>query len=414
MGAASSSAVQDSCLSSAVGRLSRSSAGSVASWASRASSSGSVNRPWTSTAGPCTWSASSVGVPAPGEHDSAVSPRRSAGTPRAVQRSTRRTSSERGTATSTRAVDSENSASNGVTPSRAQIGSSDTCTPTPNRRLDSTSAWARPPSDRSCAASTSSSRLARDEHLGQPALGGQVHGRRQPAEVAVHDVGPRRPVELGARGAQQVDGLAGSGPAGRRGVGDVVEHAQHADHRGRVDGGVDEARLARAVVERDVAAGDRDLEHLARVGQAADGLDQLPHRVGVLGAAEVEAVGDGQRAGARRRDVAVRLRQGQLRARVRVELGVAAVGVGGQRDAETGGLVDADHAGVVGLRERGVALHEAVVLVGHPRLGREVGAGQQLQDRGAELGVGRRLRAATPTVSALSASCHAGRAYGRS
>ena len=76
-------------------------------------------------------------------------------------------------------------------------------------------------------------------------------------------------------------------------------------------------------------------------------------------------------------DVAVRLREGELRAGVRVELGVAAVGVGGERDAEAGGLVDADHAGVVGLRERGVALHEAVVLVGDPRLGGEVRASQQ-------------------------------------
>ena len=53
------------------------------------------------------------------------------------------------------------------------------------------------------------------------------------------------------------------------------------------------------------------------------------------GRAEVEAVGDRQRLGAGSRDVAVRLGQGQLRARIRVEGGEARIAVGGERDTES-------------------------------------------------------------------------------
>ena len=70
----------------------------------------------------------------------------------------------------------------------------------------------------------------------------------------------------------------------------------------------------------------------AAVGEPADRLGELPHHGRVLGRAEVQAVGDRQRTRAGRGDVAVRLGQRQLRARVRVQPGVAAVAVGGDRD----------------------------------------------------------------------------------
>src|SRR5690606_33915976 len=175
---------------------------------------------------------------------------------------------------------------------------------------------------------------------------------------------------------------------------DVVDDAEDADHRGRVDGRVDAPRLPRAVVQGDVAAGDGDAELEAGVGEAGDALHELPHRVRVLGRAEVEAVRDGARAGAHGRDVAVRLGERELRARVRVELGVPAVAVDRERDPEPGGLVDADDAGVVGLGERGVALDEPVVLVGDPRLRGEVRGGDEAQQGRAELVPGRGPRVA--------------------
>ena len=151
----------------------------------------------------------------------------------------------------------------------------------------------------------------------------------------------------------------------------VVDHAEHGDDRGRVD-----RLVAGLVVERDVAAGDGDLELEASVGQALDGFAELPHHLGVLRGAEVEAVADGDRGGAGDGDVAVRLREGELGALARVELAVAAVRIRGDGEAEPGLLVDADHAAVVGEAQRGVAADVAVVLVGDPALGCQVRAGR--------------------------------------
>src|SRR5690606_41033107 len=142
-----------------------------------------------------------------------------------------------------------------------------------------------------------------DEHRGEAALGGEVDGGRPAPEVAVDDVGPDRAGQLLRRRAEEVDGAAGRDPAGAGGAGDVVDHAQDADDGGRVDRRVDPPRRTGAVVQGDVPAGDGHAELGARVGQAGDRLDELPHGVRVLGGAEVQAVGDGGGLGADRRDV---------------------------------------------------------------------------------------------------------------
>src|SRR5690625_4463167 len=87
-----------------------------------------------------------------------VMPMRTKGNRRAVHMSLNRTSSDLGTATIARAVDSENSAVNTSTPSRSHTSSSQIRAPVPKRRQDSTSACDRPPSDRSWAASIMPSR----------------------------------------------------------------------------------------------------------------------------------------------------------------------------------------------------------------------------------------------------------------
>src|SRR5690606_27170337 len=66
---------------------------------------------------------------------------------------------------------------------------------------------------------------------------------------------------------------------------------------------------------------------------------------------------------------------------VGVEVGETGVGVEGQGDAESGLLVDAQHAGVLRLREDGVAADVAVVLVGDPGLVGDVGVCHDLQQR---------------------------------
>ncbi len=79
-----------------------------------------------------------------------------------------------------------------------------------------------------------------------------------------------------------------------------------------------------------------------------------------------------------------------MRARERVEPGVAAVAVCGQRDAEARLLREPDHPGVFGLREHGVRLHVPVVLVGHPRLRAQVRRGGHRQQGRAQLVPGAR------------------------
>ncbi len=188
------------------------------------------------------------------------------------------------------------------------------------------------------------------------------------------DVRPLGAVELVARRAEEVDVGVVAAEARGRALRDVGHDAEHADDGGRVDRDV-----TGLVVEADVAAGHRDAEELAALGDAADRLAELPHDARVLRRAEVEAVGDGERRGARGRDVAVGLGERELRTGVGVELGEAAVAVGGHGDAATGLLVDPHDPGVVGLRERRVAEDVAVVLVGDPRLVAEVGRAEQRQ-----------------------------------
>src|SRR3954451_20522311 len=91
-----------------------------------------------------------------------------------------------------------------------------------------------------------------------------------------------------------------------------VDGAEYGPHGRRVD-----RLVAGLVVEGDVSTGHRDAEFQAAVREALDGLRELPHHLGVLRAAEVQAVGDGRGRGAGGGDVAVRLGEGELGTLVR-------------------------------------------------------------------------------------------------
>src|SRR5699024_2503560 len=143
-----------------------------------------------------------------------------------------------------------------------------------------------------------------------------------PYTTLFRSLGPGRTVEFGLGGAEQVDRLARFPPAARGRAGDVVEDAEHADDRSRVDG-----HPAGLVVQGHIAAGDGDAHVLAGTGQRLDSLGELPHDLRVLGGAEVEAVGDRTRDGPGSGDIAVGLGQGQLCAAGRIEVAVATVGV---------------------------------------------------------------------------------------
>ena len=197
---------------------------------------------------------------------------------------------------------------------------------------------------------------------------------------------PHRAAELVARLAEQQQHLALGLERARGAAGDVVEDPEHADDRGRQD-----RRVAGAVVEGHVAAGDGDAELAAAVGQTAAGLGERPHHLGVLGGAEVQAVGHGHRHRAGRGDVAAGLGQRQLRAGVGVEGGEAARTVQRHRDADVGVLVEAQHAGVVRHRQHGVAQHVPVVLLGDPAAGADVGRRDQRQQLGPQVGRARQV-----------------------
>ena len=157
---------------------------------------------------------------------------------------------------------------------------------------------ARPPSERSCAVRTG----ARDDEPAQQ-LGRAAARRPGPPPAAA----PAR-CRGAAAGRRSRRTRRGPRRAGRRGprraakqdAGRLAEVGDHADHAPTVGVGIDRLPLG-LVVEGDVARDDRHAERPAGLGHAADRLAELPGDLGVLGVAEVEAVGQARPARRRRR-----------------------------------------------------------------------------------------------------------------
>ena len=87
------------------------------------------------------------------------------------------------------------------------------------------------------------------------------------------------------------------------------------------------------VVEADVPADDREAERPAGLGHPVDRLRELPHHLGVLGVAEVQAVHERERPGPDAGQVEHRLGHHRGRAGPRVDRAPAVVAVGGERQA---------------------------------------------------------------------------------
>ena len=219
----------------------------------------------------------------------------------------------------------------------------------------------------------------------QRALEVRVQRRRPAPHQPVHDLQILAAAELGAGRAQQHDhgpGLAEHPPerASR-----VLDHAHDTQDGRRVDG-----LAVGLVVQAHVAAGDRDVQRAACFGDALDGLGELPHDVGPLRVAEVQAVRRAHREGARAGHVARRLGDRQPRALARVEVAVAAVAVHGERQRPPGAL-DAHHARTHARGRDGVRPHHVIVLPVDPALARHLRGGEQGEER-----VGRRGRGGQP------------------
>lgn len=93
------------------------------------------------------------------------------------------------------------------------------------------------------------------------------------------DLRPDRAVELVAGVTEQIQRLPRLvAEPGRKPAAHIVEDPENTHHRRRQDG-----CGTGLVVEADVAAGDRDAQLRAAVGQSAHGLGELPHDAGILG-----------------------------------------------------------------------------------------------------------------------------------
>ena len=186
------------------------------------------------------------------------------------------------------------------------------------------------------------------------------------------DVCPLATGKLIAGVAKQIDELTVRSPGHRRSAIDIVDNTQDSDNRRGQD-----RRVARLVIERDVAAGHRDSQGRARIGQTPHRFRELPHHFWIFRRPEVQAVGHRERDGSGDAHVPIRLRERQLSTRVGVKLREASVAVGRDSYASPRFFVDPNHPGVFGLGEDCVSPHVAVVLVGDPRLVGEIRRGEK-------------------------------------
>ena len=220
------------------------------------------------------------------------------------------------------------------------------------------------------------------EHRGQLPLRRQVHRRRHAAEMPCFTCAHAEPPNSAeVRPSSKMVSPSAAKPMVSRAAHPGAPRARRP--RGRQDGGG-----GGLVVEAHIAAGHRHPEGGARVREPAYRLGELPHDRGIFRGPEVEAVGDGERDRAGGGHVPVGLGQRELRPRVGVEPGVAAVAVGGERHTQVRPLVDPDRPGILRHGEHGVTPHVPVVLLGDPGFVGQARRGEQGHQRGAQLSAG--------------------------
>ena len=190
----------------------------------------------------------------------------------------------------------------------------------------------------------------------------EVDRRRRPGLEAVDDLEILRAADLFPGLADEDDGVAGRPEAGPDGLADVLDEADDPQDGRRVDG-----QAFGVVVEADVAARDRDAERPAGLGQAGDGLFELAHDLGLLGIAEVQAVGDADRPGPDAGQVPAGFGHGDPGPCPRIEPGVEGVAVQGHGQGLLRAL-DPEHGRVGAGQEDRVHLDHVVVLAEDPFL----------------------------------------------
>ncbi len=270
----------------------------------------------------------------------------------------------------------------------------------------SASATAIPPCEQSCTPATTRSPTS----PAVTACRAAAVARSAAADVprAVRGGRPTPSAELGARRAQEHDAVAaraaraaGAGP-GAWGTGPAP--------RPRASG-----RCRRPPTR---CRGSRSAHHgMPSASQASampsNHLAELPHHLGVLGVAEVEAVDQGPRLGTRAGDVACRFHHGQAPAGPGIEGAVAAGAVGARAIARSG--VPGTRRTVASAPgDHGVEEELVVVLAPDPLLLGDVRGRQERQELPRRVrAVGEPLAERDGGVVALRASRSAGRSIGR-
>ena len=251
--------------------------------------------------------------------------------------------------------------------------------PRPPARQHSASATASPPSatswaERSAPARTPWRTAAWSVRSSPRSACGQLAERRLAAQLRELGAGGRGRPRAGRDDGDDVALLREAEAARALGLRQLADQP---DDRGRED-----RAGAGLVVERHVAADDRDRERAAGVGEARDGARELPGDVRLLRVAEVEAVGQPERLGADAGEVGRALEHGLDRAAVGVAGDAAAVAV--DRDGDRAAARQREHRGVGRLgAAHGARADEAVVLLERPAARGEVGGAQQRDERGA-------------------------------
>ena len=143
---------------------------------------------------------------------------------------------------------------------------------------------------------------------------------------------------------------------------EVIDQTDHADDWRRIHrpGGT-------LVIERHVAARDRRAELLARLGHAGGRLAQLEIHFGPARITKVEIIRNRQRAATGAGDVARRLGDGDARAEAGVEIAIASIAVGLERE-RAARVADADDRRVAPRSNDRVRPHGVVVLPVDPHL----------------------------------------------
>ena len=135
----------------------------------------------------------------------------------------------------------------------------------------------------------------------------------------------------------------------------------------------------RLVVERHVAGDDGKVERPRGLADALDAADQFAHRLGALGIAEIEIVGERERPRADGDQIAPRFRHRLFSALARIGVAIALGAVGRQRQALRP-VAEPHHRGVAAGALDRIAEDQRVVLLGDPALGAKIGRAEELDE----------------------------------